>query len=102
MVSAEEHYRKSFAGKIGSAVQRSRHDPHVYTLAGRSAFLKRFWPEDESLSPAEAEARAQAALRAHMLRLCLASAKARSGRLAAKRTRAAKVAAIGGRNDGDD
>lgn len=67
-------------GRIGAAVQRSRHDPHLYTANARRAFLRRFWPDDPTLPPEEAERRAQAALRAHMLRLAYASAKARRQR----------------------
>lgn len=68
-------------------MQRSRHDPHEYTVAARKAFLKTFWPDDASLSPEEAEQRARAAHRAHMLRLSLKSAKARRGRAAKRRNR---------------
>ena len=69
-------------GKLGAATQQSLHDPHLYTVNARSAFLARFWPSDLSLPAEEAERRAQAALRAHMLRLAYASAKARRQRAA--------------------
>jgi hypothetical protein len=67
-------------GKLGAAVQQSLHDPRLYTANARTAFLGRFWPDDPTLPPEESERRAQAALRAHMLRLAYASAKARRGR----------------------
>jgi hypothetical protein len=95
MISDDLRATRSLAGRIGSAVQRSRHDPREYTFAGRNAFLRRFWPDDPALSPAEAEARAKAGLKAHMLKLALASAKARGARLAARRETARRVATIG-------
>lgn len=67
-------------GQIGAAVQRSRHNPRDYTAAARQAFLKSFWPNDPNLSHEEAELRARAAHRAHMLRLSLKSAQARRRR----------------------
>jgi len=84
-VSPEVHYQKSWAGRIGSAVTRSRHSPVEYTFAGRNAFLRSFLPSDPSLTAEEAERRAKAALKAHMLRLALASAKARRGKKVARK-----------------
>ena len=55
-------------------------DPSARTAPGRSAFLARFEDQvdpDRVLSPEERDRRAQHALRAHMTRLALASAKAR-------------------------
>ena len=79
-VSPEVHYQKSWAGKIGAATTRSRHSPTTYTFAGRNAFLRSFLPADPSLTAEEAERRAKAALKAHMLKLALRSAKARRGK----------------------
>lgn len=67
-------------GQIGVAEQQARHDPREYTRPARAAFLARFWPDDPTLSPEEAERRAKAAQRAHMLRLAYKSAKARRRR----------------------
>jgi len=89
-VSPQVHRQKSWAGRIGASVLRARHDPIEYTAAGRESFLRRFWPNDPALSKEEAEKRARAALRAHMIRLALASAKARAARMAARRERAGK------------
>lgn len=69
-------------GRLGAATQQSRHDPKEYTRAARRAFLARFWPSDPGLTPEEAERRARAALRAHMLALSYRSAKARRQRAA--------------------
>jgi len=65
------------AGRIGGFVLRSRHNPIEYTANARSAFLRRFWPDDPTLPIEEQQKRAQAALRAHMLRLAHKSAKKR-------------------------
>ena len=72
-------------GRIGAARQQALHDPREYTVRARGAFLARFRPDDPSLSPEEAERRAQAGRRAHMLRLSYASAKARAARKVARR-----------------
>ena len=88
MITPELHRKRSWAGRIGSAVQRSRHDPLAYTAAGRSAFLRRFWPDDPTLTAEEAQRRAEAGLRAHMLKLSARSAKSR----AARKQRPGKVA----------
>jgi len=85
MISPELRRARSFAGRIGSAVQRSRHDPREYTSAARNAFLRRFWPDDPNLSDEEAHLRAKAALRAHMLTMALRSAKVRNNRKRGKK-----------------
>ena len=77
-----KHPSRVLRGKLGAAVQQSLHDPREYTLAARRAFLARFWPDDPTLLPEEAERRARAARRAHMLRLAYLSAKARRSRVA--------------------
>lgn len=71
---------RSASGRIGAAVQQSRHDPREYTQNARQAFLSRFWPDDPMLPPEEAERRAKAGLKAHMLRLALRSAQVRRAR----------------------
>lgn len=63
--------------RIGGYALAAAHDPLEYTLAARQTFLRRFYPDDPNLAPAEAERRAQAGLKAHMAKLALASAKAR-------------------------
>ena len=70
-------------GQIGAAVQQSRNDPREYTQAARAGFLRKFEREvdpDGTLSAEERQRRAEAARRAHMLRLAYASAKARRRR----------------------
>ena len=68
----------SLRGRLGAAVQRSRHDPHVYTQPARDAAWQRFLDQvDPGLPPTERHERAKAAQRAHMLRIALASARAR-------------------------
>jgi hypothetical protein len=89
-VSPEVHYQKSWAGRIGSAVTRSRHSPVEYTFAGRNAFLRRFLPDDPSLSEKEAHLRAVAARRAYMLQLALKSARVRAKRLEARKGKVAR------------
>ncbi|MFC2000421.1 hypothetical protein ACFLXE_06680, partial [Chloroflexota bacterium] len=51
--------------------------PEELTSAARAGFLKRFWPDDSSLSDQEKQRRAQAGLRAHMAALARKSAKKR-------------------------
>ena len=70
------------AGRIGGYVLRARHNPLEYTANARSAFLSRFLPDDPDLTPEERQKRAEAALRAHMLRLAYKSAKKRRRRAA--------------------
>lgn len=69
---------RSAAGRLGALVQQSRNDPKVYTAKARARFLERFYADlDPSLPDAEKHRRAEAALKAHMLRLAMLSAKAR-------------------------
>lgn len=65
-------------GRIGGYALRATHDPQLYTLAGRNAFLTRFVPTDPSLTETERQARAQAGLRAYMMRLSRLSALKRA------------------------
>jgi hypothetical protein len=69
----------SLAGSIGAYTQHARHGADTAQRA-RAAFLRRFEIEVDPeglLSPGERQERAQAALRAHMARLALKSAKVR-------------------------
>ena len=84
MISEELSRKRSMAGRIGASVLRATHDPKVYTAAGRDAFLRRFEPDDPTLSEKEAHLRAVAARRAFMLKLALKSAKVRAKRMAAR------------------
>jgi hypothetical protein len=70
--------RHRLAGKIGGFSLRATHSPDTYTLAGRRAFLDRFLPTAPGLSEAERQARAEAALKAHMLKLAMRSARVRA------------------------
>jgi hypothetical protein len=73
-------------GSIGGLTVRARHTPggpDGYTAAARHEFLKGFEKlvdPDGTLHPAERAIRAQAAKRAHMLKLAERSAKARAAR----------------------
>ena len=67
-------------GRIGAHVTHSRHDARALTAPAREAFLARFAEQvdpDGVLPPEERERRAAHALKAHMARLTLASARAR-------------------------
>lgn len=68
---------RSLAGKLGGLTLSATRDPREYTTRARAAFLRRFWPDDLSLDPHEAERRAKAALRLHMTGLAMRSAAAR-------------------------
>jgi hypothetical protein len=70
----------SLRGKIGAYTQQSRHDPRETTAAARASFLAGFIDRvdpDRTLPESERLRRAEAARRAHMARLALASARAR-------------------------
>jgi hypothetical protein len=90
MISEELSRKRSMAGRIGAAVLRSRYDPMIYTSAGHNAFLRRFMPDDPTLSEKEAHLRAMAARRAYMLQLALKSAKVRAKRLEARKGKVAR------------
>jgi hypothetical protein len=67
-------------GRIGAHVTHSRHDARELTAPARQAFLSRFAQQvdpDGVLAPEERGRRAAHALKAHMARLTLASARAR-------------------------
>ena len=70
----------SMRGRIGAYVAHSRHSGQEMTAAGRRAFLASFERQvdpDGTLDPRERARRAEAALRAHMLRLSAKSVEAR-------------------------
>jgi hypothetical protein len=78
-------------GRLGAAALHAKHSAVETTAAGRAAFLSRFEREvdpEGQLSPEERAVRAAHALRAHMLRLSLASAKVRRGRARSARDQA--------------
>lgn len=79
-VVVNKNRSKVLAGKLGGLSLAATRDPRSYTLPARRGFLKRFWPDDPTLTPEEAERRAKAALRLHMSRLALKSAQARRKR----------------------
>lgn len=71
---------RSLKARIAAHEKWARQDPVAGTAKARTAFLGRFEREvdpDGLLSPAERARRAEHALKAHMTRLALASAKAR-------------------------
>ena len=66
--------------RIGGYALAAARDPQEYTRAAREGFRRRFLNEvdpDRTLSEAERDRRAKAAMRAHMTRLALKSAQAR-------------------------
>lgn len=72
--------RRRQVGRLGALEQRARHDPKVYTSAGRKVFLDRFERDvdPEGVLPAdERAARAKAARTAWMMRLAMKSAAKR-------------------------
>jgi hypothetical protein len=79
--------QRAMAGRIGSAIARSRHAPADLTASGRAAFLARFEREARETSPnlsdAEVQRRAKELRRAFMTRLALQSSIARGKKRAA-------------------
>ena len=72
-------------GRIGGLTTQARLGGLAMTAAARRGFLGRFMAEvdpDCRLDPAERNRRAEAARRAHMLRLAAASARARAAKRA--------------------
>jgi hypothetical protein len=77
--------RQAAWGRIGGLTAHSRHSADEMLSGAREGFRERFRRQvaeaaaqrGECLTPAEAEARAMRLLRAHMLRLAVASAQAR-------------------------
>ncbi len=78
MLSAEQ---RRLRAKLAGHAKHSKHDPRESVRPAREAFLERFRravdPEG-ILPPEERERRARHALKAHMYRLALASARARA------------------------
>jgi hypothetical protein len=83
--------QRALYGRIGAAVARSRHDPRELTVNARVAFLQRFErqvrAESPDLSDAEVTRRAAELRQAYMLRLALASSRARSKKRTADRAK---------------
>jgi hypothetical protein len=75
--------QRKLRASIAANTRWSRDDPVAGTEAARLAWYQRFVDQvdpDRSLSEHVRERKAQAAMRAHMARLALASSKARSKR----------------------
>lgn len=64
-------------GRIGGFARAARYSSEELTGPARAGFLRRFIPEDNSLTEDERQRRARAALKAHMSRLARKSAIAR-------------------------
>jgi hypothetical protein len=78
VLNAQERSQRS---RIAGLTTHSRHDPLVHTAPAREAFLGHFLADIPiDLPEPERRRRAQCALKAHMCRLALASAKARRQR----------------------
>ncbi len=76
---------RSLRARAAAHTLRSKYDSREITAPARKAFLTRFEHDVDPeglLSPEERQRRAQHALKAHMQRLALASARARKGRVA--------------------
>ena len=72
---------RSLRARIGGLSRAALYDGRIVTASARRAFLDRFLREVDptgELPQAERERRAEAARRAHMSRLALRSARARS------------------------
>jgi hypothetical protein len=80
-VTAQTPAERSMIGQLGAHAQWARcEDRTARTAAARSGFYKRFENEvdpDGVLDPAERAKRAEHARQAHMLKMAMASAKAR-------------------------
>jgi hypothetical protein len=83
-------------GRLGAAVQQSRHNPSDYTAKARATFLAKFEDEvdpNRELPEAERARRAEVAKRAHFLRMSLRSAAKRRARDERKAAEDAALAA---------
>jgi len=67
-------------GRIGGYAKAARYSPQELTGAARDGFLRRFTPDDDSLSENEKARRTQANLKAHMARLARLSAVKRKNK----------------------
>jgi hypothetical protein len=77
--------RRAAWGRIGGLTTESRYGGHAMTAPARRGFLGRFLVEVDPecrLDLAERTRRAEAARRAHMLRLAAASARSRAAKRA--------------------
>jgi hypothetical protein len=75
--------QRTLRARLGAYSLHATHDPRDTTAKARRTFLDRFYDDvdpDRSLPPEERQRRAQAALKAHMTRLALASSRSRSKR----------------------
>ena len=75
--------QRSLRARIAATYMHLRYEPEEVTAPARRAFLRRFEREVDplgSLPEAERKTKAHMALRAHMLRLALASSRARQSR----------------------
>ena len=75
--------QRSMRARLAAYAMHARHDSREVTANVRKAFVERFEQEvdpDGALSVAERRRRAEHAMRAHMTRLALRSARARSTR----------------------
>lgn len=80
MATSLSNHERSLRARIGAHALHAAHDSTETTANARATFLARFQDEvdpERVLSEKERKRRAQHALKAHMLRLALASAKAR-------------------------
>lgn len=80
MATSLTPHERSLRARIAAHTLHSTHDPTDTTINARTAFLARFENEvdpERVLAEEERKRRAGHALRAHMLRLALASVKAR-------------------------
>jgi hypothetical protein len=71
------HKEMALRGRIGGYARAAKYPAGQLTAPARRGFLRRFEPTDPNLSPQERQRRAEAALKAHMVRLARLSAKAR-------------------------
>lgn len=86
--------QRKLRAQIAANTRWSREDPAPTGARGQAGLLARFEKQvdpDGTLSPEERARRAEAARKAHMQRLALASAKARSARKAAAPDEAASA-----------
>lgn len=86
--------QRSLRARIAATYMHLRYEPEEVTAPARRAFLGRFEREVDPLGclpEAERKAKAHMALRGHMLRLALASSRARQNRSLKRSDRGASV-----------
>ena len=72
---------RSLRGRLGAYTLHSQRDPKETTLAARTAFMQKFLDEvdpQHELPECERQRRAEAARKAHFVRMALRSAKKRA------------------------